>query len=280
MNKSVVITGVSSGFGLAIAQHLLARGYRVYGSVRKREDASRVSAILQADHFVPLLFDVTDHEAVGAAAQQVAEELGGAVLGGLVNNAGVAPMGPLEHTPIQEMRDAFEVNVFGAMAVTQAFLPLLKSGTADKGKPGRIINISSTSGNMTFPMLGVYAASKYALESLNDALRRELQRYGIRVIAIEPGSIRTSIWDKTPSGQELQRFADTEYAQLLAQMPALFERQLKGAKSIEVVPQAVTRALESPRPRCRYPLDKNWYAGKHLSDRLLDTVIRWQFPKG
>ncbi len=172
------------------------------------------------------------------------------------------------------MRDAFEVNVFGAMAVTQAFLPLLKQA------PGRIINISSTSGNMTFPLLGVYAASKYALESLNDALRRELDRYGIRVIAIEPGSIRTAIWDKTPRGDDLERYADTEYAQLLQQMPALFERQLEGAKPIEVVPQAVTRALESPRPRSRYPLDKTWYAGKHLSDRLLDAVIRWQYPRG
>ncbi len=280
MSKSVVITGVSSGFGLATAQHLLSHGYRVYGSVRRREDAEHVSAILQSDHFVPLLFDVTDHDAVGAAAQLVTQELGGAVLGGLVNNAGVAPMGPLEHTPIQEMREAFEINVFGAMAVTQAFLPLLKGGSADKGKSGRVINISSTSGNMTFPMLGVYAASKYALEALNDALRRELQRYGIHVIAIEPGSIRTSIWDKTPSGADLERFADTDYAKLLEQMPALFERQLKGGKPIEVVPQAITRALESPRPRTRYPLDMTWYAGKHLSDRLLDAVIRWQYPRG
>ncbi len=281
MSKAVVITGVSSGFGLATAAHLLARGYQVYGSVRKPADAQKVSEVLQSAAFTPLIFDVTDHDAVAAAAQRVAADLGGGRIAGLVNNAGVAPVGPLEHTPIQEVRDVFEVNVFGVLAVTKAFLPLLKrqSGSRDAAA-GRIINISSTSGIMTLPMLGIYAASKFALESLNDGLRRELRRHGIQVIAIEPGSIRTEIWDKTPQGVDPERFAGTEYATLMAQMPAAFERQLKRSKPISVVTDAIAHALEAPKPRLRYPLDISWYAGKHLGDRLLDKIIRWQLPRG
>jgi NAD(P)-dependent dehydrogenase (short-subunit alcohol dehydrogenase family) len=281
MKKSVVITGVSSGFGQAAAAELLGRGYCVYGSVRRAEDAEKVTAMLNSPGFTPLLFDVTDHGAIDEAASWLTGELGDGGLAGLVNNAGVAPLGPLEHTPVAELRQVFDVNVFGVMAVTQAFLPLLKRGPAGQGSPaGRIINISSTSGIITFPMVGAYSASKYALESLNDALRRELDRYGIKVIAIEPGSIRTPIWDKTGAQDQDSRYVGTAYEQLMARMPDFFEQRLQSAKPISVVTKAVAEALEAASPRTRYPLDSNWYAGKHLADRLLDRVIRKQMPKG
>ena len=281
MGKSVVITGVSSGFGLATAVALSKRGYRVYGSVRNPVDAKRVSDLLQSSGFTPLIFDVTDPAGIAAAVLEVTEERAGEGITGLINNAGIAPLGPLEHTSIQQMRDVFEVNVFGLLAVTQAFLPLLKrpAGHANSAA-GRIVNISSISGGITFPMLGVYSASKYALESINDGLRRELQRYGIPVIAIEPGSIRTSIWEKTTAESDAERFVGTAYEQLIAQMPDFFERQLQGAKSIDTVTKAITRALEGHNPRPRYPLGGLWYAAKHLGDRVLDPLIRWQMPKG
>lgn len=280
MNKSVLITGVSSGFGLAAAERLLERGYRVYGSLRRSRDAERVAQQLGSANFIPLIFDVTDHSAIADAAARVAADLAGSGLAGLVNNAGVAPVGPLEYTPVQQIRETFEVNVFGVVAVTQAFLPLLKrtDNRPRQNPPGRIVNISSTSGNMTFPMLGAYCASKHALESITDALRLELKRYRIGVVAIEPGSIRTPIWDKTRPDNEAPRFVDTEYGQLMEQLPALFERQLQRARPVSVVTDAIVRALESPRPRCRYPLDSVWYARKLLSDRILDAVIARQFP--
>jgi NAD(P)-dependent dehydrogenase (short-subunit alcohol dehydrogenase family) len=283
MNKNIVITGVSSGFGLATAAELLTRGYRVFGSVRKAADASKVSDQLRSPGFTPLLFDVTDHAAIAEAVSQLTTEVDAEGIAGLVNNAGVGPLGPLEHTPVQQVRDIFEVNVFGALAVTQAFLPLLKrKEKSPDPAPGRIINISSTSGGVTFPMVGAYSASKYALESLNDAFRRELSRYGISVIAIEPGSIRTPIWDKTSAAgaDEPDPFAGTAYEKVMAQMPAFLEQRLKGAKPISVVTDAIAHALETPKPRARYPLDPTWYAGKYLGDRLMDTIIKRQMPKG
>jgi len=283
MNKNIVITGVSSGFGLATATDLLARGYRVFGSVRKTADAKKVSDQLPSSGFTPLLFDVTDHAAIAEAVGQLTTQLNGEGIAGLVNNAGVGPMGPLEHTSIQQLRDVFEVNVVGVLAVTQAFLPLLKrSEHSPDATAGRIVNISSTSGGVTFPMVGAYSASKYALESLTDGFRREFARYGIRVIAIEPGSIRTPIWDKnaTPAADEPQPFAGTAYEKLMAQLPAFFEQRLKGAKPISAVTEAIVHALETPNPRARYPLDSTWYAGKYLGDRLMDAIIKRQMPKG
>jgi NAD(P)-dependent dehydrogenase (short-subunit alcohol dehydrogenase family) len=131
-------------------------------------------------------------------------------------------------------------------------------------------------------MVGAYSASKYALESLNDAFRRELSRYGIRVIAIEPGSIRTPIWDKTSAAgaDEPEPFAGTAYEKLMAQMPAFFEQRLQTAKPISAVTDAIVHALETPNPRARYPLDSTWYAGKYLGDRVMDAIIRRQMPKG
>ena len=278
MSKKVVITGVSSGFGLAAASTLLARGYHVFGSVRKKEDATRVSELLKSQSFTPLLFDVTTPDAIYSSVAHVTNMLNGEGITGLVNNAGIAPIGPLEHTSLKQLRQVFEVNVFGVLAVTQSFLPLLKLG--ENGTAGRIVNISSSSGGITFPMLGAYSASKYALESLNDGLRRELFRYDIPVIAIEPGSIRTPIWEKTARQDTGAEFSDTTYAKLMAQMPAFFEQQLQGAKPITVVTNAIISALEARKPRTRYPLDSLWYAGKYIGDRALDKIIRWRMPKG
>ena len=283
MNKNIVITGVSSGFGLATAADLLSRGYRVFGSVRKTQDAKKVGDELQSPHFTPLLFDVTDHEAIAEAVSQLTAQLNGEGIAGLVNNAGVGPMGPLEHIPIQQLRDVLEINVIGVLAVTQAFLPLLKRSEQSADiTAGRMVNMSSTSGGVTFPMVGAYSASKYALESLTDGFRREFSRYGIRVIAIEPGSIRTPIWDKNaaPVANEPEPYAGTAYEEFMAQLPAFFEQRLKGAKPISAVTDAIAHALETPNPRARYPLDSTWYAGKYLGDRLMDVIIQRQMPKG
>lgn len=271
MKKSVVITGVSSGIGFATAQALIARGYHVFGSVRKAADGMRVQKEL-GEAFTPLLFDVTEHAALPAAVAVVAAAVGQHGLSGLINNAGVAPAGPLMHTPMAEVRQTFEVNVFGMLAVTQAFLPLLGARQNAGHPPGRIINLSSISGGVAFPLVALYAMSKHAVEALSDGLRRELSIYGISVSAIEPGAIKTPIWDKVNATEADTRYAHTDYAQAMAYMPQLVAHELKNAKPIKVVTDAICHALEDPRPKARYPLVGLWHARKLIPDRLLDRI--------
>ena len=180
-HASVVVTGVSSGIGLGIAESLVAEGVRVFGSVRKREDANRLEQHFGA-RFVPLTFDVTDLSAVKAASRQVRDALGGEPLLGLVNNAGVGTAGPLLHVPLDEVRRQIEVNLIGSLSVIQQFAPLLCART--KSRAGRIVNIGSTAGRIGIPFMGAYSASKHAMEGLSESLRRELLLYGIDVITV------------------------------------------------------------------------------------------------
>lgn len=272
MNKTVVITGVSSGIGFATAQMLIGRGYRVFGSVRKAADGERVREQL-GEAFTPLLFDVTDHAALPAAVAQVQAAVGEAGLAGLINNAGVAPAGPLMHTPMSEVRQAFEVNVFGMLAVTQAFLPLLGASASARHAPGRIINVSSVSGGITFPLVALYGMAKHAVEALSDGLRRELSIYGIHVSAIEPGPIKTPIWEKGSQDKTSDDYANTDYAEAMAAMPAMVAGELKRAKPMQVVLDAMLHGLESPRPKARYPLLGIWYLRNFIPTALFDRIL-------
>lgn len=272
MSKFVVITGVSTGIGLATAEMLIGRGYRVFGSVRKPADGERVREKL-GEAFTPLLFDVTDAAALPAVVATVQAAVGAQGLAGLINNAGIAPSGPLMHASPEEVRQAFEVNVFGALAVTQAFLPLLGARKGARQPPGRIVNLSSISGGVTFPLVALYAMTKHAVEALSDGLRRELSIYGISVSAIEPGAIKTPIWDKSPQQHGENRFADTDYAQAVANMPVFVARELKHAKPMSVVTEAIRHALESPHPKTRYPLVGLWHVRKLIPDRLFDRLM-------
>ena len=163
--------------------------------MRKKADADRLAAEFGA-RFVPLLFDVTDEAAVKAAAGEVRAALAGETLAGLVNNAGVAIAGPFFHLPIADFRRQMEINVIGVVTVTQAFAPLLGADRALKGKPGRIVNISSVGGQVASPFVSPYNASKFAVEGLSEGLRRELLPFGIDVIVIAPGAVATPIWSK------------------------------------------------------------------------------------
>ena len=193
--RSVVITGTSTGIGWGAAKVLIANGFRVFGSVRKRADADRLKAEF-GQSYVPLLFDVTDAGAVKEAAAEVRAALAGETLAGLVNNAGVAVAGPLLELPVEEFRRQIEINLVGVVIVTQAFAPLLGTDRGLKGNPGRIVNISSVGGRIGNPFLAPYVASKFALEGLSESLRRELLPFGIDVIVIAPGAVATPIWAK------------------------------------------------------------------------------------
>ena len=193
--RSVVVTGVSTGIGWAIAKVLTGRGFRVFGSVRKQSDADRLTNELGPE-FYPLIMDVTDRDAVERAAKEVERQLGSATLAGLVNNAGIAVPGPLLYLPLEDFRHQIEVNLVGPVSVTQAFAPLLGVDSKRPGAKGRVVNISSTGGKFGVPFLGAYVASKHGLEGLSDVLRRELLLFGIDVIVVGPGSVVTAMWDK------------------------------------------------------------------------------------
>lgn len=246
--QSVVITGVSTGIGWATAKLLLARGFRVFGSVRKHADADGLSREF-GERFQPLLFDVTDPGDVRTGADIVAKALDGESLFGLVNNAGIAVAGPLLYLDPDELRRQLEVNVTGQLLVTQAFAPLL--GQSPNERPGRIVMMSSIGGKNASPFAGPYSASKFALEGLSESLRRELMLLGIDVIIIAPGAVATPIWDKAEQ-IDTSRFANTPYAAPLnAVRNYMLENGRKGLKP-EVLGEAVWRALTVAKPKTRY----------------------------
>ena len=250
---AIVITGASSGIGYDAARYAIAQGARVFGSVRSAADADRVRAEL-GDRFTPLQFDVTDAPAVRAGAEQVRAALAGERLFGLVNNAGIATAGPLLHQPLDEWRRVVEVNLIGAVCTTQSFAPLLQSSGAQR--PGRIVNISSVSGRIGWPMLSAYAASKHGMEGMSDALRRELQVYGIDVIVIGPGSVKTPIWEKARA-LNVSPYATTAYRAAFDRYAAFVGDSEAAGIPVERVSVLVWRALTQPHPRTRYAPSPN-----------------------
>lgn len=272
--RRVLITGVSTGIGYATAQEMLAADYHVLGSVRSEEDAARVKAEL-GERFTALTFDVTDHAAVRQAAKVVAATLGGQNLTALVNNAGVSTAGPLLHMPLEVFRQTLEVNVSGLLNVTQQFAPLLGARQKAPHPRGRIVNISSVSGRVAYPFMGAYAASKHAVEALSDALRRELLIYGVDVILIEPGTVRTPIVEKF--AEQIDRYLGTDYEPALRKVEQQVQKREQSGLPVEAVTRVIRVAIESRRPRTRYPIPRKWLAGwllpRWLPDRWFDALI-------
>jgi len=248
--KSVVVTGVSTGIGWGTVKILIQKGFRVFGSVRKAQDAARLRREF-AENFSPLMFDVTDEPAVQAAAQQVREQLHGETLFGLVNNAGIAAPAPLIHQSTNDFRHQLEVNLVSVLIVTKAFVPLLGGERSLRGKPGRIVNISSVGGKFGGPFLGAYAASKHGLEGFSESLRRELMLYGIDVIIVGPGSIATPIWDKAEEA-DISLYANTDYAESAQRLQKYMIEDGRKGYPPEKVGEVVWQALTTPKPRVRY----------------------------
>ena len=272
--KSVVVTGASTGIGWGVTKVLTGKGFRVFGSVRKEADADRLRKEFGAN-FVPLVFDVTDAEAVARGAKSVTAALGRENLAGLVNNAGIAVPGPLLYLAMDEFRNQLEVNVTGQLIVTQAFAPLLGAGSGREGAPGRIVMISSVGGKTASPFVGAYNASKFALEGLAESLRRELILFGIDVIVIAPGPVATPIWDKAEA-LDISRYANTPFVEGLgAVRDYMLESGRKGYKP-ERLGEAVWNALTAQKPRTRYTVTpekfQNW-AMNYLPKRMVDRLI-------
>jgi len=273
--RSVVVTGVSTGIGWGITKVLIQRGFRVFGSVRKIQDAERLSEEFE-ERFVPLLFDITDEAGVQAAAQQVRDHLNGETLFGLVNNAGIAVPAPLMYQSRDDFRHQLEVNLVSVLIVTQAFLPLLGSNRSLRGKPGRIINMSSVGGKRGSPFLGAYVASKHALEGFSESLRRELMLYGIDVIIIGPGSVATSIWDKAEK-LDISIYGDTEYAEAARRIHKYMIQVGRNGYPPEKVGEVVWQALTTARPRVRYAVVPGNFLSRLipmlLPKRVIDRII-------
>ena len=262
---TVLITGASSGIGEASALWLDKLGFTVIAGVREKAagDLLKQKASQKLSY---VILDVTDESTIQAAFETVKNQTGDAGLKGLVNNAGISIAGPLEFLPVHELRRQFEVNVFGYFMVTRTFLPLIR-----KGK-GRIVNISSIGGRIAEPMLGPYAASKFALEALSDSLRIELRPWKIRVSLIEPGSVLTPIWDKSighakqiianmpPEGKQL-------YEPLINAMLQFGDRISTSGISAQHVAHAVAHALIAKRPKTRYL--------RGADARLKSFLVRW-----
>ena len=273
--KSVVITGASSGIGRSSVARLVRSGWRVVATVRKLADGAGLQSEF-GPGVTPLIMDVTHRESIVAAAEHVTSELAGHGLDGLVNVAGIGMVRPVEYVSSTDLRNIFEINVFGQIAVTQAFLPLIRQAR------GRIVNISSVGAHIAIPFGSLINASKAAFGTFSDTLRMELKPFGVRVSVVEPGAIKTPAVEKTLGNIEevihdLGPEAGAQYGDMLRRFAKRAYAQEMNGSSPDVVAAAVHHALTSPRPRIRYRVGKHAtllpVLAATLPDWLLDALL-------
>jgi short-subunit dehydrogenase len=277
LSKNIVITGASTGIGFGITQALCKRGYTVYATVRKDSDASALIDAIGAA-VIPIIMDVTDEQAVAAASILIHNKIKDEGLACLINNAGIAMGGPLQHQSMEEIKQHFEVNVFGLLRTTKAFLPLLGATNNPVAQPGKIINISSVGGIIAAPFVGAYIGTKHAVEGISHSLRRELLIYGIDVIIVGPGAVKTPIWDK---GIKMEKYSHTDYAKILNGFAKSAKKGGEEGLSTDYLGHQVADILEAKRPKVRYAFVpdkfKNWTIPRLLSHRALDKIIKKSF---
>lgn len=271
--KRAVITGASTGIGYATTALLLNNNFHVFGSVRNEADANRLQRAF-GRQFTPLIFDVTDESSIRQAAGLVRDALAGSTLDVLINNAGIAVSGPLQFVPLDQFRQQLDVNVTGLLTVTQAFLPLLGGIKEKVDQPGRIINISSVSGVFVTPFMGPYCASKFAVEAMSDALRRELALYGIKVVSVQPGPIKTEIWRKAKA--ENTSYPDSIYQPYLKDRDKIIDKRSKNALPVEDVAELLYKIILHNSPKTRYLIASNSFQIKFikwLPDKWADNIV-------
>ncbi len=280
---SVLISGASSGIGLCTALHLAADGHYVfagYRSDKSRIDLESFSKARGLSTLFPVHMDVLSEASVLKAQDEIRGRLSELVqsrpLDALINNAGIARGGPIEATSLDIWREQFETNVFAVIRLTKIWLKDLRAAQ------GRIVMISSVSGRVASPLLGPYAASKFALEAISDSLRREVMSLGVQVAVIEPGPVATPIWEKGQSESERQKLQLPEelrpvYQRMIDRMDQLIQEVSKTAVPPEHVARLIEHALISPKPRLRYPVGRGtklqlWLA-RHLGEGVMDQIL-------
>ena len=274
--RLVLVTGASTGIGEACALRMADRGWSVLAGVRKEADGERLREASRG-RVRPVQLDVTSSTDIDAVRQQIDDEAGTGGLAGLVNNAGVARGGPLEFLPVEDWRDQIEINVLGQVAVTQALLPSLRTAT------GRIVFMGSIAGRVAGPLLGPYSASKHAIEAIAESLRHELLDFGIKVVLVEPGVVKTPIWGKgLETAEQLHQRLPPEARQLYGDQMDRLEQAIetndKGGVPASKVADVVERALTADSPRPRYLVGPDALVAGNLTrvlpDRVRDRVFR------
>ena len=277
--KSVVITGASSGIGLTTCSIFLEKGYHVFGSVRNKKDATRLKGVF-TERFVPLLFDINKKDEIEKSIAVVKAHIGKNNLTALVNNAGIAVMGPLEYLDINDFRYQLETNLIGTLNCIQSFLPLLKNGTDATQPKGRIVNISSAlGGKVGYPFYGAYCSSKHALEGLSETLRRELTIHGVKVSIVAPGAIQTPIWDKAENVALEEKYDNTCYTEAFQKM--ITDMKMLGQNGLkpETVSKKILKAVQDKKPKIRYTfiseltLNIMYLAPRSLMDKLVTRYL-------
>ncbi|MEL6257136.1 MAG: SDR family oxidoreductase [Bacteroidota bacterium] len=277
--KSILVTGASTGIGYATTQELIKNGYRVFANVRKERDAKRLLTEFGINCF-PLIFDVRDQDAINKAVKEVERRVGPEGLYGLFNNAGTALSGPIMHQPIEDIEEMLNINVMGVIRVTRSFLPMLGADPYYASEPGRILNMSSVGGKVSMPFIGMYCATKHAIEGLSDALRRELMLFGIKVAIIEPGAVATPIWNKAPD-PKASGYENTPYEEsVIAFLKAFAEEGKKGMNPSKVA-NLVREIFESKKPKNRYMISPTPFTDKvllqYMPGKMLDGMLAKEF---
>ncbi|MEC9282239.1 MAG: SDR family oxidoreductase [Bdellovibrionota bacterium] len=271
MSKIALISGCSSGIGQGIAEALAAKSWVVYAGVRSEADFKRLDSL--SENIYPIYLDVTKEEQISACFKNISEKHD--KIDVLINNAGIATGAPIEASEMQVWRKLFDVNVFGLVALTKKTLPLIRNAK------GRIINISSISGLVASPFMGTYAASKFAVEALSDSLRREVKDQGIHISLIEPGPIKTKIWDKAmiESKAAIDAYDSNikdVYGKAIEKFKALIDNAVEEAVPVEEVTKVLLHACTSNSPKTRYMVSKNKNLIRiirSLPDKLADKLI-------
>ena len=276
---NALITGTSTGIGEACVARLAERGWTVYAGVRRADDGDRLKTQHSGD-VRPVILDVSNRDDTARVVAEISGEVGDRGLQALVNNAGVGVGGPVEYVTEEDWRWVFDVNLFGVVALTQAAIPMLRSGH------GRIVHIGSIGGRISSPGLAPYSASKHAIEALAESQRHEFKRSGtpIRVALIEPGEVKTAIWDKADTSADeitlaLDDVGRKRYQWLLDQSRGFIDEGRQKGVPASKVADAVEHALTSDKPKARYLVGPDAKLSGHvitrLPDQLRDALVRF-----
>ena len=273
-NKSntVLVTGTSSGIGRGLCQALIEKGYKVFGTVRNRKDATELNKEF-GKNLDALLVDVTDEKQVVKAKERVQNYLNGKPLTALINNAGIATLGPVEFLPTSDFKKQIDTKILGTFLCTKIFLPLLGTDNNLSGNPGRIVNISSIlGGKIGSPFMSGYCASKHAVEAFSESLRRELKPYRIKVIIVAPGSVSTPIWKEVKKQKDQNKYHKTKYGISFKKILNSLESFDQNSLSMKQLTSIIIKSIEIKNPKIRYnptkdPIQKLWpYIPKKIMD--------------
>ena len=273
LNKSILITGCSTGIGAALVLEYLKQGFIVFGSIRDK----KMEPLLKkkyGNNFIPLVFDVTNYSQISKAYKKVKLKLRGANLGILINNAGIAQLGPVEHISSEEFDLHLRTMVLGAFNCVQIFLPLL--GTQNRLTPGKVINISSGGGSIGQPFMASYCSSKHALEGFSESLRRELLIYGIKVIIIAPRAFKTAIWEKSNVDKRANEFRKTVYSQAFSKFTGFIKDASKEGQDVEVLARKIYKISTLTKPKVKYsmgPSGLQFFLIRTLPKKLIDKIL-------